>query len=187
MPCSGDGIVAAEPVGRSGRRFRATAPKRFVAGAARAAGPSGLGRGRGCGERTAAWLVDRRPGADLFHLQRPDAPWCRGGGAPICKALGLKVEMISGDATPAVAAFRGPAWHRSDVTAEALPDDKAARISALNAAGAPGADGRRRAERHRRTGGCSCLDLPCLAHWMPPAWPPTSCCWARTSRRLPLP
>lgn len=84
-------------------------------------------------ERTSAWLAVEGsvPVAFCFEDRlRPGAEEAVAG----LKAAGLGVSLISGDAGPAVRAF-AERLGIADWTAEALPEDKAARIAALSAEG----------------------------------------------------
>ncbi|WP_369908048.1 heavy metal translocating P-type ATPase [Tropicimonas sp. IMCC34043] len=84
-------------------------------------------------EQTSAWLgvEGQAPTAFLFEDRlRPGAEAAVAG----LREAGLTVAMISGDSGPAVRRF-AERLGISDWTAEALPEDKAARIAALSAEG----------------------------------------------------
>ncbi|RYH07435.1 cadmium-translocating P-type ATPase [Tropicimonas sp. IMCC6043] len=85
------------------------------------------------GDRTAAWLgvEGRLPVCFTFADRlRPGAEEAVRG----LRAIGLEVALISGDAAPAVGAFAARLGIE-DVTAEALPEEKARRVADLAAAG----------------------------------------------------
>jgi Cu2+-exporting ATPase len=82
---------------------------------------------------TAAWLAVEGAAPVCFTFtdrMRPGAEEAVQG----LRAAGLHVALISGDAAPAVRAF-AERLGIDDVTAEALPADKSARVEALRAAG----------------------------------------------------
>ncbi|MCC0028957.1 MAG: heavy metal translocating P-type ATPase [Brucellaceae bacterium] len=77
------------------------------------------------------------------------------------KAAGLGVELISGDAAPAVRRI-ADAVGIADAVAGATPASKIERVQALQHEGPQGADGRRRAERRTGAGGGRRLHGACL-------------------------
>lgn len=95
--------------------------------------PVRLGRpawvGATAGEVTATWLrIGAGPPVAFAFADRP-RPGAEAAVAALLEA-GLRVELISGDVSPAVAALAGRLGIR-DWTAEALPAEKAARVAAL--------------------------------------------------------
>ena len=89
--------------------------------------------GAEAGQQTAAWLADGDAEPVCFTFTdrlRPGAKAAIDG----LKASGLHVALVSGDAQQAVADFAARVGI-DDVTAEALPSDKADRVAALAASG----------------------------------------------------